>query len=304
MTIIVGYAPDERGRGALQVAAMLARSTGDELEVCSVVPRPWPSSLARGAHEGADTAEAKTALEHARAKLPGDVTADFQVRLARSGPSGLVEAAKEYDARMIVLGSSSAGVFGHVALGSVTHRLLHSSPTPLAMAPRGFRSRSGGSVRRVTAAYGGSEEADRLAVAAAELAIDFGADLRLATFMVRERPSYVMRLGTDSEDSVLEEWVREMEDALAEAKHEVTELPTVPRSVETAIGHGGNWEEALEAIDWGEGDLLVIGSSAVAPVARVFLGSRAAKIMRHSPVPVVMVPRRRAAELAEQAEHG
>ena len=42
---------------------------------------------------------------------------------------------------MIVLGSSTAGVFGRVALGSVTDRLLHSSPVPLALATRGFRCR-------------------------------------------------------------------------------------------------------------------------------------------------------------------
>jgi nucleotide-binding universal stress UspA family protein len=35
----------------------------------------------------------------------------------------------------------------------------------------------------------------------------------------------------------------------------------------------------------------VIGSSESGPVARVFLGSRAAKIIRHTPVPVVIVPR-------------
>ena len=37
--------------------------------------------------------------------------------------------------------------------------------------------------------------------------------------------------------------------------------------------------------------MLVVGSSSIGPVARVFLGSRADKIVRHSPVPVVLVPR-------------
>ena len=47
--------------------------------------------------------------------------------------------------------------------------------------------------------------------------------------------------------------------------------------------------------------MLVVGSSAVGPVARVFLGSRASKIVRNSPVPVVVVPRATAAELAGRA---
>ena len=45
------------------------------------------------------------------------------------------------------------------------------------------------------------------------------------------------------------------------------------------------------------------GLSSVGPIARVFLGSRATKIIQHSPVPVVLVPRGRAAELADEALH-
>jgi nucleotide-binding universal stress UspA family protein len=57
------------------------------------------------------------------------------------------------------------------------------------------------------------------------------------------------------------------------------------------VGHGATWEEAIEDVDWEPGDVLVVGSSSSGPVARVFLGSRAAKIVRQSPVPVVVVPR-------------
>lgn len=37
--------------------------------------------------------------------------------------------------------------------------------------------------------------------------------------------------------------------------------------------------------------LLVVGSGSAGPFSRVFLGSRAAKIIRSSPVPVIVVPR-------------
>jgi nucleotide-binding universal stress UspA family protein len=57
------------------------------------------------------------------------------------------------------------------------------------------------------------------------------------------------------------------------------------------IGQGPDWGAALNDIEWHDGDLLLIGSSESGPVARVFLGSRAAKIIRHTPVPVLVVPR-------------
>ena len=44
----------------------------------------------------------------------------------------------------------------------------------------------------------------------------------------------------------------------------------------------------------------MIGSSPIGPLARVFLGSRATKIVRHSPVPVVVVPSVEAAEEATE----
>src|SRR5882672_2115011 len=143
MTLIVAYAPDERGKTALHLASMLARSAGDELVVCSVVPAPWVPGMARIDAEYRKQLDqiADQALEVARRNLPGDVPARFERHSARSAPAGLLELSKQYDAGMIVLGSSSAGMSGHIALGSVTDRLLHSSPVAIALVPRGFRCR-------------------------------------------------------------------------------------------------------------------------------------------------------------------
>jgi hypothetical protein len=40
-----------------------------------------------------------------------------------------------------------------------------------------------------------------------------------------------------------------------------------------------------------EGEVLVVGSSQFGPVARVFLDSNSTKIVRSSPVPVLVIPR-------------
>ena len=298
MTLIVAYAPDERGKTALHLASMLARSIGDELVICSVIPAPWVPGMARIDAEYRKELDeiADQALELARKNLPGDVSARFERHSARSAPAGLLEMAKQYDAYMIVVGTSSAGVFGHIALGSVTNRLLHSSPVALALAPRGFRSRPGAKVKRVTAAYDGS--ASGLLLAAARVAARVGASLRIASFAVWSRPAYTTRLGTDSEDLVLQEWITELEKSAHAALEQVEELAKVPRRVETVVGHGESWEEAIDDVGWDDDDVLVVGSSAVGPIAQVFLGSRGAKILRNSPVPVVVVPHSQLEELA------
>ena len=119
---------------------------------------------------------------------------------------------------MIVLGSSSHGPFGHIALGSVTDRLVHSSPVTLALAPRGFRCKPDQKVVRATAAYGGSVSADDLVVAAATVAARTSASLRIASFAVWARPAYTTTLGTDSEDGILEEWTATMERAASKRR--------------------------------------------------------------------------------------
>ena len=299
MTMIVGYAPDERGKAALHLAGMLARSAGDDLVVASVVPAPWIPGMAKVDSEYRQylDAVADDALARARDNLPGDLPATFVRHGARSAPVGLLDLAEQYAANLIVLGSSSHGSFGHIALGSVTDRLVHSSPVSLALAPRGFRARQAQKVTRATASYGGTQSADLLVVAAATVAARGGTSLRIASFAVWERPAYTTRLGTDPEDDVLEQWTDTMKRAASKAVETVEGLSPAP-SVETVIGRGRNWAEALDDIGWEPGDVLVVGSSDLGPVAQVFLGSRATKILRHSPVPVIVVPRSRSEELA------
>jgi nucleotide-binding universal stress UspA family protein len=306
MTIVVGFAPDGRGTGALHLAGMLGRSAGENLVVCAIVPLPWPPGVARvdAEYQAYLAQAAQEALDHARERLPGGAPAEFVVHHARSAPAGILEVADRHGADVVVAGSSTAGHHGHVALGSTTDRLLHSSHVPVALATRGFRCPADGRVRRVTAAYGGSHRADDLVVGAAGVAARVGASLRIVSFAVRAHPPYTSGVGTSGERSVLQEWAEEVEAAARGAIDQARRLPAAPAEVEAVIGHGRNWDEALEDVEWADGDVLVVGSSAIGPLARVFLGSRASKIVRHSPVPVVVVPRGAVAELAEEAESG
>ena len=46
----------------------------------------------------------------------------------------------------------------------------------------------------------------------------------------------------------------------------------------------------MDDLEWHREDLLVVGSSSASTLSQIFLGSSAAKIVRHSPVPVIVVP--------------
>jgi nucleotide-binding universal stress UspA family protein len=304
MTLLVGLPRDERAATALHLGGQLARALDDDLVVCTVVPPPWPPGLGRVDAEYQDYLDhdAEQALDRARDLLAPGLAADFVVTRARSTSRGLVETAEERGAAAIVLGSSDAGVLGRVAFGSVAERLLHTSPVPVALAPRGFRCRPDAGVRRVTAAFGASEGDAELVVAAAGIAARVGAALRVASFAVRPRTPLTAGIGSRAEDAVLTEWSADVARAQRAALDQVAALPAVPSSTEAVIGRGTEWATALQDMDWADGDLLAVGSSTEGPLARVFIGSRSSKIVRHSPVPVVVVPRGAAIALAEQAE--
>ena len=299
--MLVAYAPDGHGRAVLHLASMLARSAGDDLLLCAVVPGYWPPSPARvdAEYQAHLDRTAEDALAAARERLPEDVSVTTLVHRARSTPAGLIEVAEERDATVIVAGSSPAGGAGSVTLGSVTTRLLHSSPVAVALAPRGFRAPAEARVTRVTAAFGGS--GDDLVVGAAGVAARVGATLRLASFAVRPRAPYTVAVGREADDSAVGEWVAEIKTAQQEVLERVHDLPSVPDECDAVVGRGESWEDALEDVEWADGDVLVVGSSSIGPIARVFLGSRSAKIVQHAPVPVVVVPRGVVAELAGEA---
>jgi len=78
--------------------------------------------------------------------------------------------------------------------------------------------------------------------------------------------------------------------AESDAEHR-GDLGDPPRERPVVVGAGTDWREAVDGITWESGDMLLLGSGAAGPMAQVFLGSAASKIIRHAPVPVMIVPR-------------
>ena len=109
MTFVVAVAPEARDRAPVHLAGMLARSAGDDIVLCAVIPPTWPPSPAKvdAEYRAHLTRVATEALEQARDRLPEDLSSTTLIHHARSAPAGLLEVADRHDARLIVVGSSS-----------------------------------------------------------------------------------------------------------------------------------------------------------------------------------------------------
>ena len=294
MRYLVALSADRGGQEALALGRMLARTSGVNLTVCIVLPEVWGHpSLARVDAEYAAFLEqyAADALAGARRFLEEDdedpVQAEYVSKPAPSATEGLIGTAREKDASLVILGSARHGPLGRFTVGGVTGEMLHSSPVPVALSPRGHRPSSDARLRRITCSYAGSTRSRTAFDAAAQLSRRHSVPLRLASLIVRDRQMYPSNVGYDAERLVAEQWRRQ---ALQAQEKAIAALPE-NTAVETVIASGSDWEQALDSLRWQEGELLVVGSSRLGPVSRVFLGSNSAKIVRSSPVPVLVVPR-------------
>jgi nucleotide-binding universal stress UspA family protein len=292
MTVVVGYLAGKGGLSALNLGAEAARTLKTSLSVVTVVPKPWTTpSPARIDAEYAQYADrlATDSAAQAReciASLDGQLDVSFHKYAHRSASGGLVDAVMELDAEALVLGSAADGSLGQVVIGSTADRLLHSSPVPLAISPRGYRGSKTHGLTRLTCAYPGTPESLHVVGRVATLAEQLRVPMRVITFAVRGRTMYPPEVGLHAEDSLLQSWAAQARETLAKLKSD----GGVADDVQLQVVTGNGWDQALDAAEWLDGELLALGTSPQGAIARVFLGSKGAKIVRHSPVPVLVLP--------------
>ena len=286
MRVVVGYLSTPGGADALALGVRLARTLGAELDLCIILPpdNVIPSLKPVGDYESHLVEQAEEWLAAARASVPEDVVVRSHVRFNDSSADGLITETARVEGDLIVVGGSGGGLAGSYSLGSVVNELLHSAPVPVAVAPRGLRESPVDRVREVTCAIGRREGADLLLDTAVRFSAAAGTPLRLVSLVALD-PAFGTLRG--DEDAVRQHAVDHARHTLDTAKAALAEgFP-----VESMIVEGGSVEEAVGNLDWGDGDLIMVGSSRLSAPRRLFLGSTAAKMLRVLDIPIVVVPR-------------
>ncbi len=284
MKLVVGYLATPGGADAVALGARLARTLGAELELCIVLPadRGGVARLAIGDFDDLLTEQAQKWLDEAA--VPSDVVARSHVSFTESFADGLIREVERLEADAVVVGGSGGGLAGPFSLGSVVNELLHSSPVPVVVAPRGARHTDVDRVREVTCAIGERQGADRLLRTAVRFSKAAGTPLRLASLVALD-PTYGHLRG--DADAVRERALEHAQETLEAAKSALPE--EIP--VTSTIVDGATVEDAVSKLDWRDGDLIMVGSSRLSAPKRLFLGSTAAKMLRVLDVPMMVVPR-------------
>ena len=142
------------------------------------------------------------------------------------------------EADAIVVGGSCGGLAGPFSLGSVVNELLHSSPVPVAVAPRGTRDSGVERVREVTCEIGERQGADLLLRTAVRFSKAAGTPLRLASLVTLD-PTFGSLRGDG--DAVRERALAHAQETLETAKEAL--LEGIP--VTSTVVDGSTVEEAV-----------------------------------------------------------
>ncbi|MEW5811384.1 MAG: universal stress protein [Actinomycetota bacterium] len=284
MHLTVGYLATPTGDDGVALASALATTFGATVDVVLVVREELPDGhpgrqeyqrllLERGEEW---VARAVTALAR------DGVQAGSSVIVGESFAQTLVDVALEKSSDLIVVGGARDGFFGRHTIGPVTGALLHSSPLPVALAPRGYAEDPDDRFAAVTAAVPTRPGDDNPLPFAITLASAAGLRIRMLSLVSAEN---LAEAGSARE-------VRQLQVAAAEENLAVAAraLPDAP-DIESLVADGMTLESALKKLKWDDGDLLVVGSSRFAAPRRIFLGSTASRILAGVDVPVIVVPR-------------
>ena len=276
--LTVGFDGSDGGRDALALALTLSSLADGTVRVIAVFPY-GPFSVGYVALEDEAAQDASPLFDEAREVL-GDRISETRVFGGGSPAWVLTQLAEAGDTDAIVVGSPHRGAVGRVVLGSVARNLLHGSPCPVAVAPRGYREHAaGGGLRTIAVAYDGRPESKIALANAKAVARAAGATLRLLTVLgprqpVLGPPGYVPASPPEP-DAVLAAGVESVG----------PDIPAEGRRLD------GPPAQTLAAACEDGVDLLVAGSRGYGPALRVLLGSVSDELIRSAPCPVLVTPR-------------
>lgn len=276
--LLIGFDGSDGGRDALELGQVLASPTEADFLVVTVFPYgPFPINSVALQDEAAKDAEPLFA--EAR-----EVLSQRHVKTALFGggsPAWVMnDLAEEGEIDLIVVGSPHRGALGRIFLGSVAVSLLHGSPCPVAVAPRGFAEQQHDTPLNVIAvAYDGTPESKAALRRAEKLGLSTDAELRLLTVVGPQQAipgagGYVP-VRPPQPEKVLASGAAALDPKVRVRAQQLKGPPA----------------KTLAAACEDDVDLLVVGSRGYGPTLRVLLGSVSAKLIRTAPCPVLVTPR-------------
>ena len=303
--ILVPLDGSEMARSAVATAAGMGRLFDSELTLIGVLRQstrpqaPDPVSPSVSGTEGEEVARSRADPESNAGSYLGEVTEELRqagvhansVVVFNADPAtGVVLTARDRHSDLIVMASRGRSGLARGLLGSVTDRVIHSSPVPVMVAPVdsdiGIDRWAPGSV---IVPLDGSELAEKALPHAESISKAANAPITL----VRAVPFPIM-YGGHPYDGLPAGSLAVAEEGEKEARHYLVEVATRLRArghtVETQVG-GGHPRSEIIRIAQDAGDAMVVMTTrGTSGLTRWVVGSVADSVIRSSVIPVLIIP--------------
>ncbi|MEL4359294.1 MULTISPECIES: universal stress protein [unclassified Luteococcus] len=273
---LVAWAGDRHCGDALRLGAVLAKTFDATLDVIYVARTGGGLAAAQAgerAFEQALMAEAKAKMRRAAAELPEGLDVQLHVLRSPSVAAGILQAVKELDSDLLVIGTGHGG--GMPVMSQVASTILHASPVPVALAPRGYANTSHDRLDEIACAVGTRAGAQVVVDDTLSAVLRTGVKLKLIS---------LVELGTDAKASA------EARAAATAAIEAARDTVAGRAPVELVVAEGRNATAAIHSVDWNPNSVVMVGSSRLAAGRQTFLGSMAARMLAALPVPMIVVP--------------
>lgn len=280
--VAVGYLATQSGDDGVALGAAIATITGAAIDLICVV-HPVPYDGQPGIDQYMERLENQAAewLADGASRIPEGIEVRTVVTVHESFTEGLIEVAEQSGAAMIVVGGTGDGIISRHTLGTVSTELLHSSPLPVALAPRGYARRSDVVIDMITVAVPVKKSASDPLPFAIRFAEAASIDVRLLS---------LVSLDPTVDDSSLAVRKQQVDVARKLLEHTRDQLD-VDLEVDVLVADGDTLDEALDNLPWDANDIVAVGSGHLGADNRVFLGTTAARILRWTTAPVIVVPK-------------
>jgi len=294
MRILIGVDGSVSSFDAVRMAACLADPARDSVAIY-FSPLELQKRLTGRSQAVVDGAVAAV-FDEARGLLPGDLAGRAEsITAAKPAAVGLLDAATEWRADILVLGARGHGSIERFLLGSVSRAVVHGAALPV-LVVRGAAPTDRG--LRVLVC---ERPASAAALAAVIGGLHWPATTSGAVIGVAESllagplpPWLEKRVRDPDTAAVAQAWQHEHDEELATLSAELVAaqagLPPVFRGTAPIVVEGNPSEKILQQAKQDGVDLIALGRTPTDPLSRWLLGSTSEAVLTQAPQSVLIVP--------------
>ncbi|MBX3412764.1 MAG: universal stress protein [Pirellulales bacterium] len=302
MKVLIGVDGSDHSFAAVRQAGRLLAAGKDE--VAFYYSPPEIRVKAKGSSPTAAAKHARDLLsssvfEQSRKHLPEPLRASVHEIVGTQHPRhGLMVAAEEWRADLIVVGARGVGTMQKLLLGSVSDSVVQTSHVPV-LVVRGNAVAADG--ERVLLGVDGSAASREAGAFLKNFTWTPGSAGRLVYVMesmfAGELPTWLAEKARDAEvEKMAQAWIAEHDAERAQRRQELiafsSELPELFHHQEPIVAEGTPAEHVLKAADETKANLIVLGARGLGVWKRLLVGSTSHKVLLHAQASVLIVRQR------------